>query len=410
MHWNKEYKKIIYIFGESHSRKTDCDKFKRKDGFFGKQHTMLIEDYLEQLIRNTDVFIDFYLEIGRDPNFTGDTRISKITERLKHCFYDFRSPDHDEAVYFGPNPKSGFQSTNPFSHDDTIIKCWLSRMHYFDLRREAHDVKTDDISYLCVKMSTLTYILKDIIDDTGGDRSSYPIIIAKFLLDVKYEQNIKPILQNFSEIETIEDYKDFWNKQIYNHTFLSKKVTKFKSRHMHTKIKTFIINEILNTKINETIIDPQLFVHLVKLYIETIDKYKVNDTYNFANAPESDITLLAESKCISMFILINTYVADYYLLCRIFREFDLSLDAKSERWTDEPKEPHNIIIYAGNRHSDKVRRFLQKLDFDVIHSTDTSVENCIYMKDFPQPFFSNHPKVKWGDFDDIPMKLRNSIT
>jgi len=255
-------------------------------------------------------------------------------------------------------------------------------------------------------MSTLTYILKDIIDD-GGDRSSYPIIIAKFLLDVKYEQNIKPILQNFSEIETIEDYKDFWNKQIYYHTFLSKKVTKFKSRHMHTKIKTFIENEILNTKINENIINPELFVHLVKLYIETIDKYKVNDTYNFANAPESDITLLAESKCISMFILINTYIADYYLLCRIFREFDLSLDAKSERWTDEPKEPHNIIIYAGNRHSDKVRRFLQELDFDVIHSTDTSVENCIYMKDFPQPFFSNHPKVKWGDFDDIPMKLRN---
>ena len=410
MHWNKEYKKIIYIFGESHSRKTDCDKFKRKDGFFGKQNTMLIEDYLEQLIRNTDVFIDFYLEIGREQNLSGNDRISKITQRLKHCFYNFRSPNHAEPVYFGPNPESGFQSTNPFSHDDTIIKCWLSRMHYFDLRRKAYDVKPDDISYLCVKMSTLTYILKDIRDDTGGDRSSYPIVIAKFLLDVKYEENIKPILKSFSEIVSLQDYKNFWDEKIDEHKFLSKKVTKFKSRHMHTKIKTFIKNEILNTKINGIIINPELFVQLVKQYIETIDKYKVNGTYNFADAPESDITLLADSKCISIFIIINTYVADYYLLCRIFREFDLSLDANTERWTDEPKEPHNIIIYAGNIHSNKVRRFLKELDFDVIHSTDTSVENCIYMKDFPQPFFSNHPKVKWGDLDDIPMKLRNSIT
>jgi hypothetical protein len=282
-------------------------------------------------------------------------------------------------------------------------------MHYFDLRKESKDVQVDNISYVCTQIARLIYMLDDIKDDTHGDISSYPRVIATFLSAVKYEQNIKPILQNFSEIETIEDYKDFWNKQIYNHTFLSKKVTKFKSHDMQSKIKTFIIKEILNTKIGGSIIDPKELVHLVKEYIETIDKYKENGgIYNFERAPESDIKLLANSMCIQMLILINTYIADYYLLCRIFREFDLSLDAKSERWTDEPKEPHNIIIYAGNAHSKKVRKFLKELDFDDIHSTDTSVKNCIYMKDFPQPFFSNHPKVRWGDSDDIPMKLRNN--
>ena len=393
MHWNKEYKKLIYIFGESHSTKTDCDKFKIKDGFYGKQHTMLIEDYLEQLIRNTDVFIDFYLEIGRKQNFGGKMRIEEIRERFKHCFYNHRDVDHDVP------DKYSLQT-------DTNIKCWLSRMHYFDLRKQANDVQVDSISYVCMQIARLIYMLQEIEDDTGGDISSYPTVIAKFLSDVKYEQIIKPILENFSKIETIEDYKDFWDKQIYNHKFLSKKVTKFKSVDMHTKIKNFIKKEILNTRFDGSIIDIKVLVNLIKDYIDTIDKYKVNGgIYNFEGAPESDIKLLANSMCIQMLIIINTYVADYYLLCRIFREFDLSLYAKSERWTDEPKEPHNIIIYAGNEHSKKVRRFLKELDFDTIHSTDTSVKNCIYMKDFPQPFFSNHPKVRWADLDDIPMKL-----
>ena len=399
MQWNKEYKKLIYIFGEFHSANTDCDKFKRKDGFYGKQHTMLIEDYLEQLIRNTDVFIDFYLEIGRrlKTDF-GNQRIERITERFKYCLYEPRHPDHAE-------PKDPLYAGPRYPEDDTNIKCWLSRMHYFDLRRPTHDVQPDDMSYACVKMVNLVYILKD----TGGDRTSYPRVIAKFLTDVKYEEEVKPILKSFSEIKTIKDYTDFWDKQIDDHKFLLKKVIKFKSRDMHLKIKTFIQKEILSAKIDGSIIDIEVLVHLVKEFIATIDKYKVNGIYNFVDSTTSDIRLLERLEAIQTLVVINTYIADYYLLCRIFREFDLSLDATTERWTDEPKEPHNIIIYAGDLHSQKVRKFLNnELNFEMIHDTkiyDKTVENCIYMKDFPQPFFSNHPKVRWGDSDDNPIKL-----
>ena len=57
IHWHPGFKKMIYIFGEQHANITDCDKFK-KDA-----NTILIEDYLYNLMLTTDVFLDIYLEI-----------------------------------------------------------------------------------------------------------------------------------------------------------------------------------------------------------------------------------------------------------------------------------------------------------------------------------------------------------
>jgi hypothetical protein len=90
---------------------------------------------------------------------------------------------------------------------------------------------------------------------------------------------------------------------------------------------------------------------------------------------------------------------DYYLLCRIFKVFDFT-KLKNHRWTDEPKEPHNIIIYAGDLHSENVRKFLKELEFKEISTTPSLqkwIRNCIDIRKFPQPFFSNHKKIKWSD-------------
>ena len=99
---------------------------------------------------------------------------------------------------------------------------------------------------------------------------------------------------------------------------------------------------------------------------------------------------------------INSCISDYYLLCRIFKQFDLEMPAifSSFRETDEPSEPHNIIIYAGQAHARRVRKFLKnELDFKMIDKKGNDIKtkaNCIKMEDFPQPFFSNHPEVNWN--------------
>ena len=59
--------------------------------------------------------------------------------------------------------------------------------------------------------------------------------------------------------------------------------------------------------------------------------------------------------------------------------------------TDQPDKAHNVIIYAGNAHSEIYRKFLKQLDFKEIAKTGVSSSEfvtCINMKNFKQPFFS----------------------
>jgi hypothetical protein len=395
MQWSKKYKKLIYIFGEIHSENTDCEKFKIKDKFYGKQNTMLIEDYLEQLVRNTDVFIDFYLEIGREYN-QSSSRIGKIAERFKWCFYAPKDYIYGMGKWDYDVPEIGWMIEH--YKIENGIRCWLSRMHYFDLRKAAKDVDPDIISTVCVIMVGLFYKLERIKKKSDGDTKEYPKAITDFLNEIDFDISIKWRLEKISEIKTDDDYNEFWDKQINLHRFLSKKVIKSS---IHIKIKSFIKKEILNTNFRGFTINRKVLVDSVNKFIKTINKYLINGVYDFTGAPASDIELIADADCISQLVAINSYVADYYLLCRIFREFDISGDSITERWTDEPKEPHNIIIYAGRLHSVKIRKFLEEeLEFEMIHNTnmyDIPIENCISMEDFPQPFFSNHPKVRWED-------------
>jgi hypothetical protein len=135
-----------------------------------------------------------------------------------------------------------------------------------------------------------------------------------------------------------------------------------------------------------------------------VDKYK-DDTsglYEIDSISDSDYDVLLTNLEYTAEKLskINGCIADYYLLCRIFKQFDIEIPAifSSFRKTDEPSEPHNIIIYAGDAHARRVRKFLKnELDFKMINEKGNNIKaNCIRMEDFPQPFFSNHPDVNWN--------------
>jgi hypothetical protein len=358
MQWSKEYKKLIYIFGEHHSENTDCDKFRLGGEFI----EMLIEEYLDQLFKNSDVFIDFYLETGREyKDIYGNSRIALISKRFKDCLYD-------------PNSNTNYQ------------KCMLSRMHYFNVRSSASDLTPNRMSDSSIMLKIFVQILKN--------KNKYDI--TRFLVKYRYNTKIKPILNEFSEIKTDKDYYDFWNKQIDEHTFLNKKVIK---SYIHEKIKSFIKQEIIdaNTKIKK-------LVKKVKEVIIMVDKYK-DDTsglYEIDSISDSDYDVLLTNLEYTAEKLskINGCIADYYLLCRIFKQFDIEIPAifSSFRKTDEPSEPHNIIIYAGDAHARRVRKFLKnELDFKMINEKGNNIKaNCIRMEDFPQPFFSNHPDVNWN--------------
>jgi len=94
----------------------------------------------------------------------------------------------------------------------------------------------------------------------------------------------------------------------------------------------------------------------------------------------------------------NTIIADAYLLARIFKTFRID---RKLRPTDEPAEPHNVIIYAGNAHSQRYRTFLKYIGFILVqHSGKLDVDdpypnpnrtNCVDMRKIKQPLFSYCP-------------------
>jgi hypothetical protein len=368
MHWSKQYKKLIYIFGERHSRTDDC-WFS-----FKSAQMMLIEDYLEQLFKHTDVFIDFYLETPITyPDSYGDQRIGVMAKRFKDCVYN-------------PNTK------------ENQNKCKLSRMHCFDIRKETPELKSNRMSYATLAMVNIANIV-------NNDKS---LLSLRNLLDkYNYDTQIKPILEEFSKINIYDDkgddekyaeYDAFWDKQTEEHIFVTKKVNRST---IHDKIKSFIKKEIRNLdhKYYKQI-DIRILLETVKDFIATLDKYRTEtvNKYDFKSITDTDRKILLDLDFSGFLIIINSKIVDYYLLCRIFKVFDFT-KLTNRRLTDEPKEPHNIIIYAGDLHSENVRKFLKELEFKEISTTSSfsNVSNCIDIRKFPQPFFSNHKKVKWSD-------------
>ena len=83
-----------------------------------------------------------------------------------------------------------------------------------------------------------------------------------------------------------------------------------------------------------------------------------------------------------------SYSMDIYTLSRIFKRFKVGKDSYM------PEQPHNIIIYTGDAHSRSYREFFEYLNFTKVKEIRGERQvvkdwnQCLDMKDFPQPFFN----------------------
>ena len=84
-----------------------------------------------------------------------------------------------------------------------------------------------------------------------------------------------------------------------------------------------------------------------------------------------------------------------YTLSRVFKIFKLEKKPyEGASFNDQPSQPHNIIVYAGDIHAERYRRFLESVGFQKIASSGGSLEDpihCLNMKTIRQPFFSFWP-------------------
>jgi len=426
LHWSERYKKLIYIFGEVHNSETDCNHY--GEGITG----MLIEDYLVQLFTYSDAFIDFYHEYDgyyktstyEDPREDKkNIRLYKIWEKIEKCVH---------------------KSTRDLPGNN----CQKGRMHYIDIRIMQGVEVNNSSAYTSQyykfywKLITLSFFSKEKLPIKEDLPSKEDIEKLKMMLNEFFnEKQVIKLLQYLSQIKKYNDEQFFkFFEDEFEH--YEKYIKQVNNSYIKKEIKEFIKYKLRN--IDRPFISG--ITHGVPR-IETITaKYKNNNdghiSYDFTKKIEEEkqekeelVELVALVGLLSEDLIeINYLIVDGYLLGRIFRTFVIDPeDINKERPTDEPYEPHNIIIYAGNAHSINYRRFLDRLGFIPIswvgedwrkvpehriksyqiYRYRPNPTNCIDMTYFPQPFFSNMDKVNWltvkRERDDDDEDVMNAV-
>lgn len=390
MHWSDKYQKLIYIFGEYHSNITNCELFPdftnknekktktelqdgcvpgsirnpktnkcvKESGAIGKEiiknndkllpqpknKSMLVEDFLEQLILNTDTFIDIYFEF---PSYKGEEY----------------QVDYWEVLNSKDLPWSRLSAL--LKHMNTCMvyakraakKCRLARVHYLDVRKgDIDEDELNDISWFRTVMKI----------------PEFQNILG--IIDLLKIPRVVKILKSLGT-SSKSDFTGFWRDQVLTNRYVTKELA-----------KSTIGNEIKEFIIRYTIEDA----------LKSWEIWKLN-VYKVFNGKDWNEIYSALNRIYYETVSANARVTDAYALARMFKKFDIKKKAARDTYIDQPIEPHNIIIYAGDAHSETYRDFLTHIGFKTISSVNSSkhnISNCINMKDFPQPFFSYTPENK----------------
>ena len=357
IHWHPGYKKMIYIFGEwRHTNGiTDCEKFKED----GKQdsNTILIEDYLYNLMLTTDVFLDIYFEFISYKEGENDYEL-------------YEPPGHRSHKIFNKFRKCLYYNTR------SNVDCHLARVHYFDIR--LNDVKEDDIEEDKINIFWLRGELAYLIFKHGENSIYYFKILLK-----KYPKIIT-LLEELVQ-DDIKNVCEFMKKQLEENPYIKKELSKIDNSELKTSILTFY-DKLMSKEVSEII------PNKLKKYILIIINYQ----------KELDSSLLLSMNYIKIhFLNIISYFADVYLLARVFKNFDMSeMEKKAYKGaSDQPISAHNIIIHCRDSNANKYRDFLSSIGFndiehtgnlreDILEKIPNTPKNCLDMRRIKQPFFS----------------------
>ena len=391
-HWSEKYKKIIYIFGELHYNGDDCSKLTR--GRRDKPEIINIVDYLKQYFSFPTAFTDFYLEM---PAFT-----------MPQGYY-YRLGNGINIL----NLRDTFHKCVDANLRDDQKDCILSRMHYFDIRQgEVKDGLLNSISIFILDGDELLRIL-----------SKQPYNIFTILKNLKaFYATYYNLISLFSSSrdEDNQEYYNMWYNQINEFGLLQKELSRVIDGYEDEKMKDIIENflkEEMTVNLRSTIMsqgetesrrilmnESSIFINLCLRFFEECKK---NQGKISTKRKEEYFTRLYKSLRTIHKICTgyNCIVTDGYLLARVFKKFNIDTeDRDKKRPTDEPEEPHNIIIYAGNDHSKVYRKFLTQLGFEDKGSSgqmdtqkivfDDGVHKCVDMSKIKQPFFYDWPPIK----------------
>ena len=241
--YDTKYGKDIYLFGEVHGRGDNC----------GNVHNNSIVNYLKQLIKNTNVFLDIFFEFymlekdsSYDASINEDSFIRDLFQNFKDCI----------------------EQQN----------CNLTRIHYFDIRTNARNEPTNLITLVYQKLNQKEEMLSEhmvamlrYFDD--------PNKLLKYILDLWSKSKIYKKELNKTQNKNIAS---FLKKHIKDEIFLdfettrkssitiietNKSIASFltnKSNSSYRDAVSIIFNKLI--RINSLFIDTYLLCRLYKKF------------------------------------------------------------------------------------------------------------------------------------------------
>lgn len=327
-HFSEKFGKHIYIFGEMHYFTEDCK---------GEP----ISKFLYETIRDSDKFIDFYLE---SPNYT----------------------DYEYKRLFPSDYKENFQTisnieykfSNCFRRDKKDCELPNLRAHWTDIRR------TEKIAKITQKLQLYLLFWKgDIRKNRSEEKDIEKVynLFSEFYNQpvVKKSKDMPMFIDNISklysrlitkQLKSIDDsaikntLEDWFNFSCTENVFANERTIQF-----------------LNEYQGNLLYAPYYYLSILQKTIDSVEKIRILDLVSgFMNY------ITGSMACIM----------DIYLLSRVFRTFRDSVS------------PQNIIIYVGDHHAESYRQVLNMLDFTLIASSRTDDNKCLDISNFKQPFFT----------------------
>jgi hypothetical protein len=352
LQYSKKYNKNIYIFGEQHDLKNPCpikrciegDMIKKETGecvdpsmeninFLNPDKAMKMSDYILNLAKTTDVFIDFYIEF---PLYPSQENFDNI--KIK------KNKEKSELRTIASELENCLDFNKKFSE-----YCELTRFHNIDVRRE-----TNLNSFL------FNFCLEGLTQP------------EKLLIYIAENPNI---FQNM-----FENLSSNASNYIINHIFSWKSVRKeLKRSYLGDKIEQFAVNTIKN--------ESEKYIIINKIALEL--NPKTLNTKLQEKKERKPIFIEAVQLLSNALIHVLSIIVDVYTLARIFKRFNVKSSS------NQPTEPRNIIVYAGDGHSNHQRNFLKLNGFVKIANISENSQkeavldkiSCLNMRKFPQPFF-----------------------
>ena len=337
---SSEHNKTIYIFSEIHQIAMDWDCTNVRGTTFNQNTQMSVEDFLVTLLKTSNVFLDIFIETApfeKDnkayPSFYVDGRLTRIHNQLNKCI-------HSET-------RSG------------DIDCMAGRTHWIDNRRRPNFPFLQINNFEPSELTT--------IDEKN-----------RIISDIK---SYKRELLEISKIKDNSEIYDYASKKIIAYVTNSKQIKKVDVR-LGLQIQSFLLSElrkdIYAEELYSIIISSKKILELVEEPVEHIDFTALSRWITFFRSEIRDFGII---------------MMDYYTLMRMFKTFKKKKDQK----VDQPTKANNIIIYAGQTHSNRYGRCLQHLGFKLYEKTGTvtvdqskETKNCINTDSITMPFFKRN--------------------